>query len=66
MESTGEYSSDLLGRDERQHMTLGEMVRSMLYISNLDAKYCCFAIMYAVYIKRRWCNYPQTPTPHDL
>ena len=66
MESTGEYSSDLLGRDERQHRTLGEMVRSMLYISNLEAKYWCFAIMYAVYIKRRWCNYPHTLTPYEL
>ena len=65
MESTGGYSSDLLGKDERQHRTLGEMVRTMLYSANLSSKFWCYAIMYAVYIKRRWCNYPENKTPYE-
>lgn len=66
MESTGSYSSDLLGKDERQHRTLGEMVRTMLYSANVGAEFWCYAIMYAVYIKRRWCNYPSNKTPYEL
>ena len=65
MESTGGYSSDLLGKDERQHRTIGEMVRSMLYISNMTPDFWCYAIMYSVYIKRRWCNYPEHITPYE-
>ena len=39
MESTGRYSSDLLGKDERQHRTIGEMVRTMLHSTNLPPEY---------------------------
>ena len=66
MESTGGYSSELLGKDERQHRTFGEKVRTMLYSANLPAEFWCYAIMYAVYIKRRWCNYHTTTTPYEL
>ena len=66
MESSGGYSSDLLGKDERQHRTYGEMVRTMLFAANLPPTFWCYAIMYAVYIKRRWCNYPHNITPYEL
>ena len=66
MESSGGYSSDLLGKDERQHRTYGEMVRTMLFAANLPPTFWCYAIMYAVYIKRRWCNYPHDKTPYEL
>ena len=63
MQSTGGYASNLLGKDERQHRTLAEIVTTMLYTANLSTKYWCFAILYAIYIKRRWCNYPDSVTP---
>ena len=65
MQTTGGYASNLLGKDERQHRTIAEMITSMLYSANLPAKYWCFAIMYAIYVKRRWCNYPNSATPFE-
>ena len=65
MQTTGGYSSGLLGKDERQHRTVAEMITSMLYTANLPTTYWCFAIMYAMYIKRRWCNYPNSVTPYE-
>ena len=65
MQTTGGYASNLLGKDERQHRALAEMITSMLYAANLPPSYWCFAIMYAIYIKRRWCNYPESTTPYE-
>ena len=65
MQTTGGYASSLLGKDERQHRTLAEMITSMLYTANLDPKYWCFAAMYSIYVKRRWCNYPDSTTPYE-
>ena len=65
MQTTGCYASNLLGKDERQHRTLAEMVTSMLYSSNLPAKYWCFAVMYSIWIKRRVYTYPDSKTPFE-
>ena len=65
MQTTGGYSSSLLGKDERQHRTIAEMITSMLYTANLPSSYWCFAIMYAIWLKRRWCNYPDSVTPYE-
>ena len=65
MQTTGGYASNLLGKDERQHRTIAEMVTTMLYTANLPTKYWCFAVMYCIWIKRRWCNYPESMTPFE-
>ena len=39
MQTTGGYSSSLLGKDERQHRTLAEMITSMLYSAGLPSSY---------------------------
>ena len=65
METTGGYSSNLNGKDERQHRTNSEMVRVMLYLSGLDDSYWCLALSYATFLKRRWCSYPDIITPYE-
>ena len=65
MQTTGGFSSNLLGKDERQQRTISEMITSMLYSANLPPQYWYFAIMYAIYLKRRWCNYPDSVAPYE-
>ena len=65
METTGGYSSHLNGKDERQHRTHAEAVRSMLYLAGLPESFWCLALAYHTFLQRRWCNYPETVTPYE-
>ena len=65
METTGGYASHLNGKDERQHRTHAEAVRSMLYLAGLPESFWCLALAYHTFLQRRWCNYPETITPYE-
>ena len=65
MQTTGGYASHLNGAVERTHRTDGDTVRSMLYCAGLPDKFWCFALLYANYVHRRWCIYPEIITPYE-
>lgn len=65
MQTTGGYASHLNGTVERSHRTSSESVRTFLYTAGLSDEFWCFALMYANYVARRWCQYPDTITPYE-
>lgn len=65
MQTTGGYASHLNGAVERGNRTDADTVRSMLYSAGLPDEFWCFALLYANYVHRRWCTYPETVTPYE-
>ena len=67
MDTTGAYSS-FRNHDERQHRTLTNLIKSLLYIGNLPNDYWCFALQYGVFLLRRFVNYTslQKITPYQI
>ena len=63
LETTGAYSSKQNGLVERPHRDLANIMRSLLYNSDLGPQYWSFALTHAVYLKNRW---PHQSLTHNI
>ena len=65
VEPTGADNSSQNGRGERPHRTFANMMRCMLYSSNLGSEFWSDALLYAAYIYNRTHHSAIGKTPHE-